>query len=211
MPKHTPKAYLIGGAPRTGKSSLAFMLADRQPMQLASTDAIRAEIRHTITRSSEPDLYHLDALNADEANMARLMREHPSDVIAAAERESAVVWRTVESFIRTSIEAGHSVAVEGVAVLPKFVAALDLDYAVVYLGNQSPGHTEVVLEYACTHPDTWLGGLKPDTVAAYAAFSQATSAHIERQAHKYGHPYIEMSALPFEQSLEQALKILEAA
>jgi 2-phosphoglycerate kinase len=204
------KAYLIGGAPRTGKSTLARMVTNRQSMQSMATDAIRAQIRGTITQSAEPDLYYLDSLNADEANMTRLMLERTADIIAAADRESAVVWRTVETFIRNNIAAGHSIVIEGVAVLPELVATLDLDYSAVYLGNQSPEHTKVVLEYARTHPETWLGGLKPDTLAAYAFFSQATSSHIEQQARRYRQPYIEMSARPFEQSLEQALATLHA-
>jgi len=205
------KAYFIGGAPRTGKSTLAHKLIKRRPMPLASTDDIRAHIRRTVRQSSEPDLYYLDSLNADETNMTHLMREQTADIIDAAYRESAVVWRTVEAFVRTSIQAGHDIAVEGVAVLPEFLAPLNFDYSVVYLGNQSPELDAFVLQYARAHPDTWLGGLRPETVSAYAAYSRAFSARVEEEARTEDQSYIEVSNRPFEQSINLALKILESA
>jgi hypothetical protein len=187
------------------------MLADRQHLQIASTDAIRAQIRQTITRSAEPDLYYLDSLNADEANMARLMLEQTASIIAAAEHESAVVWRTVEPFIRANITAGHSVVVEGVAVLPGLITKLNVRHSVIFLGNQSPKHTKIVLDYAQDNPDTWLGGLNAATVEAYATYSRAFSSHIEQEARKYHQAYIEMSDSAFDLSLAVALKALQTA
>jgi predicted ATPase len=205
-----PHVYLIGGAPRTGKSTLARQLTQHWTTQFTSTDAIRTQLRQTITSSAEPDLYYLDSLNADETNMARLMRDHTKDIIAAAERESAVVWQTVEPFIRSNVSAGRSILVEGVAILPHLVAALNINYSVIYLGNQSAGHAKVILEYAQNHPETWLGSLKPATVVAYAIFCQATSAHIEHEAKKYKQTYIEMSTGSFNQGLDLAVKVLHA-
>jgi len=204
-----PSIYLIGGAPRTGKTTLATMLAQKLSIPLTSTDTLRGQLRQTIPATVEPDLYYLDSLNADEADMARLMREQTAEIIAAADRESSVVWRAVDALVRENIKTGQSIVIEGVAVLPALVARLEGIPHVVHLGNQSHDHTKIVLKDARTHPDTWLGSLKLDTLEAFALFCQSTSTHIEREAHKYHQTYLEMSSQPFEQSLQLALNSLQ--
>jgi len=203
-----PSIYLIGGAPRTGKTTLATMVAQKLSVPLTSTDTLRSQLRQTIPATAEPNLYYLDSLNANEADMTRLMREQTAEIIAAADRESSVVWRAVDALVRENIKTGQSIVIEGVAVLPALVARLEGIPHVVHLGNQSHDHTKLVLEDARTHPDTWLGNLKPATLKAFALFCQSTSTHIEREAHKYHQTYIEMSSQPFEQSLQQAFSIL---
>lgn len=203
-----PKVYLIGGAPRAGKTTLAHLLSQKLHLQPLSTDDIRAQIRRDTAPATEPNLFYLDSLNVDQENMTKLMSEHTQGIIAAADRESAVVWRAVESQIYASLTAGQDILIEGVAILPEFVAKLTVDYSVIHLGNQAPSHTKIVLHYARTHPDTWLGSLSENTLTAYAKFCQATSAHIEQEAKKYHQPYVEMSERPFKPALKEILQTL---
>lgn len=202
------RAYFIGGAPRVGKSTVAAMFLASHSAAFASTDDLRTALRRKTSPAQQPDLYYLDSLNSNELEMARLMREGTADIIAAADRESAVVWPAVDTFVRENLAAGRDVLVEGVAILPHFVAQLDIDYSVIYLGNQSPAHGQIIQNHASKHPDTWLATLQPDTIAAFAEFVRATSAHIESEAAKHGQPYLEMSSLPFPTALDQAFNSL---
>jgi 2-phosphoglycerate kinase len=202
------RVYFIGGAPRVGKSTLAEGFLATHPMAFAATDDLRANLRRTITPEAEPDLYYLDSLNADEANMARLMRNETAEIIAAADREAHIVWRAVESLVRQTTEIGQDILIEGVAALPQLVAQLDVPTTAVYLGNQSAGHTHIILNYAQRHPESWLGSLKPATIEAFAAFTRAYSAHAAEQARACGFPYIEMSTANFDISLTKALNTL---
>ncbi|HVQ43431.1 MAG TPA: hypothetical protein VMT30_00470 [Candidatus Saccharimonadia bacterium] len=205
-----PRAYFVGGAPRVGKSTLAARILTEHPLAAAFTDDLRAELRHATPPAAAPDLYYLDSLNTDEAEMARLMRENTADIITAADCESAVVWPAVEAFVRDQLAAGHDVLIEGVAVLPQFLVDLNFDYLAVFLGNQSPAHAQIIHDYAHTHPHSWLGTLQPATIDAFAHFSAAASASIEREARKYYLPYVEMSAQPFPDGLTRALAVLQA-
>ena len=209
MTGHPAAAYFIGGAPRTGKTTLARRISQRTKLQSTNTDAVRSELRRSILQTTEPDLYYLDSLNASESNMARLMLDQTNDIIAAADRESKVVWKTVEAFVRTNVKAGHDILVEGVAVLPEFIAKLDIPYSAVFLGNQSTGHAQIILEYAKTHPGTWLSKLSPSTIEAFAHFSNATSVHIEAECKKYGLTYIDMDEKTYERQLTFALSHLK--
>jgi 2-phosphoglycerate kinase len=208
MNGHTATAYFIGGAPRAGKTTLAKHFTSQTGLQRTSTDAIRTELRRTVLQSTEPALYYLDSLNADEANMSDLMRNHTDDIIAAADRESAVVWQTIEAFVRTNLKAGHNILIEGVAALPQFVAKLNIPYRAVFLGNESPHHAEIVWKNAAAHPESWLGKLQPDTVRAFAHFSQATSSHIKSTAKSFGLPYVDMGLDSYENQAAVALRHL---
>lgn len=203
------RAYFIGGAPRVGKSTLALKLQECHPIVGASTDALRATLRGTVTPVEKPELFYLDSLNADEAHMADLMLSHTKAIIAAADRESEAVWPTIEYFVHQHISAGRDVLVEGVAVLASLIKTLNVDYSVVHLGNQSSAQGGIIQAYAATHPDTWLGTLQPATVAAFAHFCQMSSVHVQKQAETHDQPYIEMSNQPFPDSVQLALMSLD--
>jgi 2-phosphoglycerate kinase len=203
-----PRAYLIGGAPRTGKSTLAGLLGKQLSLTPIATDDLRTQVRAATPPSAAPDLYYLDSLNADQANMTRLMLEHTAGIIAAADRESALVWPAVEQLIREHFAAGRSVLIEGVAILPALVAGLNVPYSIVHLGNQSDAHTKIILENARQHPDTWLGSLPEATIRAFAKYTQAYSDHAQTQAQNNHQTYLEMSLSPFNKSLQKAIKTL---
>ena len=199
------RAYFIGGAPRVCKSTLALKFQERQSLICASTDSLRETLRATTSPAHQPDLFYLDSLNSDEPNMAHLMQYRTADIIAAADRESEAVWPAVEAFVSKHIDTNRDVLVEGVAILPHLITTLAVDYSVIYLGNQSPSQSQVIKEFAATHPDTWLGTLHPQTVAAFAHFCQSYSLHQKKQAAKFKQPYLEMSAHPFPEALQLAL------
>jgi hypothetical protein len=205
-----PRIYLIGGAPRVGKSTLALKFIEHQPMPHVSTDAIRTSLRLTTTPEKAPDLFYLDSLNVDEAAMARQMLEHTEAVIAAADRESAVVWPAAVSFAKAKLAAGQDVLIEGIALLPALVAELDVPYTAVFIGNQSLDHAKIIHDYARYHPDTWLGGLQPATLDAFAHFVLATSSHIQIEAHRFHMSYLEFGDEEFPDSLKQAIKALRS-
>jgi 2-phosphoglycerate kinase len=142
--------------------------------------------------------------------MAAAMRHDTDRIIAAADRESRVVWTAVEAFVRASLAAGHDVLVEGVAVLPPLIAGLNLPYQAIFLGNQSPDHHQIILDYARTHPESWLGGLRADTVDAFATFTAAYSAYSQRQAAQYGFKNLEMGDGIYQDRLRDAVTGLRA-
>jgi hypothetical protein len=98
--------------------------------------------------------------------------------------------------------------VEGIALLPYQLTELDFDYRVVHLGNQSPSHAEIIQNYAKSHPQSWLGGLKPTTITAFAHYAQAYSQQVEAQAIKYHQDYLDMASGSFESALDKALAAL---
>lgn len=203
-----PALYLIGGAPRVGKSTLMAMLTEQYPIPSASTDDLRTGLRQLTTPETNPDLFYLDSLNANEVDMAGQMLEDTYEIMAAAEAEARAVWPAVLEFATTQHQAGHNAIIEGVAILPELVTQLTLPYHAVFLGNQSPDHAEYIRAYAAAHPETWLGGLRPETIDAFAHFTRLTSHRIAEQAEAAGLPYVELGAGSFTGGLKYAGELL---
>lgn len=204
------KAYLIGGTPRSGKTTLTMRFLHERPMLAASTDAIRYMLRQVIPETDQPDLFHLGKYTSNDPERQAYLRSNPSDVINIQNKESAIVWRSVVDFIHSNLADGVDVLIEGIAVLPELVAQLDCDYSVVFLGNQSDEHFETIRRTARSNEHDWMHNLEDETIKAFAVFNQTFSKYIAEQAEKYHMPYVEVHDDSFETAMTTALDTLLA-
>lgn len=202
------KAYLIGGTPRTGKTTLTLRFIERKPVLGASTDAIRYTLRRVVKPEDEPDLFHLGKFTSNEPERWAELLNDPQSVIDIQNKESTIVWRSVVNFIKSNLEDGFDVVVEGVAILPALLKDVDFEYVAVFLGNQSNQHVETIINSARQNPNDWMYGLENETIRAFAVFNQTFSRYIEDQANQYGMKYIEMRDSSFSEDIDRALGAL---
>jgi 2-phosphoglycerate kinase len=138
----------------------------------------------------------------------KLMMKDPAELIDYVRRESYVVWKAVEAFIRRENNEGRDVLIEGVAVLPELVSQLeDIPHRVVFIGNQKD-HEENIKKSAEENEHDWMGGVSDQYIGAFATFVKRMSAYIEQEAKKYGFEYIEMDKQPFGDVTEEVMKSL---
>lgn len=201
-------AYLIGGTPRTGKTTLTMRFIREQPMLAASTDAIRYTLRQVVNPVDQPDLFHLGKYTSNDSEKRDFLRTHPMDVVTVQNAESAIVWKSVNDFIQSNIDDGFDVLIEGIAVLPELVSQLKCDYRVVFIGNKSDEHYQTILKSARANPNDWMHKLEDETIEAFAIFNQTFSSFIEQEAAKYHLPYVEIHDDNFEADIDVALKLL---
>lgn len=115
------KIILIGGSPTAGKSYTARKLAEELKLPWISTDTIREQMRWIVRKEDYPDLfYHSDA-SPDKA-VEFLTHNTAQEIVEHQNKESADVWKGVRGFIESDYSWGNFI-VEGVAILPKFVAS----------------------------------------------------------------------------------------
>lgn len=203
------QAFLVGGTPRVGKTTLTLEFLKRQPVMATSTDAIRYMLRRVLTEPSEPDLFDLGKFTSNEPERRSRLIDSPEEIIALQNRESDVVWRATANFIRSNLEDGYDVLVEGTAVMPQAVSRADFPYAAVFLGNQSEQHVRNIVDSARNNPNDWMHNLDDETIRAFAIFNRAFSQHIQEEAEKYNLPYIEVSDDNFHADLETALRTIQ--
>lgn len=202
------KAYLIGGTPRTGKTTLTMQFMKERPVLAASTDAIRYTLRRVIHEADEPDLFHLGKYTSNDPEQRNYLKTNPLDIMEMQNKESAIVWRSVANFINSNIEDGFDVLIEGIAVLPGLVQQLDCEYSAVFLGNQSEEHFQTMCTSARANSNDWMHDLEDETIEAFSIFNQEFSRYVEKEAVDKGMTYIEVHDNDFEADIQKALQVL---
>lgn len=186
--------FLLGGAPRVGKSIISGEIRQRYAVSVVSTDTLGAVLENTLSPEAAPDLFVFSRFNEmPAADRVKLMVNDPAELVDYVRRESRVVWKAVEAFIRREEDEGRDALIEGVAVLPELVNQLeDIPHRVVFIGNQGSKHQENIKKYAEENEHDWMRGVSDEYVCAFSMFVERMSAFIEQEAKKYGFEYIEM-------------------
>ncbi len=202
--------YLLGGPPRVGKSIIAGEIRQSHAVSVVSTDSLGAVLESVLSPEAAPDLFVFGRFNEmPEAERVKFINKDPAELIDYVRKESQVVWKAVEAFIRRENNEGRDVLIEGVAVLPEFVGRLeDIPHRVVFIGNQGENTKENLKKSADENEHDWMRGASDPYLGAYAVFVKRMSAFIEQEARKVGFEYIEMDKAPFGEAAEAVMKAL---
>lgn len=113
------KIILIGGAPTTGKSTIAKSLSKRLNLPYISTDQIRALLRSVASKEQYPELF-----NSSEFDAERFLTELSAEEIVEMEfRQGEETWAGVRALINDcDYEWKDGCIIEGVGIIPKMVA-----------------------------------------------------------------------------------------
>jgi len=202
--------FLLGGAPRVGKSIISSEIRQKHAVSVVSTDTLSAVLENALSPEATPDLFVFSRFyEMPVADRVKLMVNDPAELIDYVRRESRVVWKAVETFIRREEEEGRDALIEGVAVLPELVNQLeDIPHRVVFIGNQGNKQKENIKKYAEENEHDWMRGVSDQYVCAFAMFVERMSAFIEQETKKYGFEYIEMDEELFWDVTEKIVKSL---
>ena len=191
--------YLLGGPPRVGKSIISKTITKKHGINVVSTDSLGAALENVLNPEVEPGLFVFNRFNEmTAADRINLMVENTTELINYTIEESYAVWKAVKPFILKEKDEGRDVVVEGVAVLPALVNQLEnIDYRVVFIGNQGNEHKANIKKSAKENERDWMRYVSDEYVDAFATFVVQMSSYIEKEAYKYGFEYIEMDKRPF--------------
>jgi 2-phosphoglycerate kinase len=202
--------FLLGGPPRVGKSIISGEIQRKHVVSVVSTDALAAILEDVMSPEAAPDLFVFSQFNdLPMAERMQLMMTDPARLIDYVRRESQIVWRAVEAFIRRENFEGRDALIEGVAVLPELVSKLaDIPYRVVFVGNQDKDHKENITRAAKENVHDWMRDVSDEYIGAFAEFVKRMSIYIEQEAGKYGFEYIVMDKRPRGDVTEEVMKSL---
>ena len=202
--------YLLGGPPRVGKSIIASEIRQKYALSVVSTDTLGAVLENVLSPEGAPDLFVFSKFQEmPMANRVKLLKNEPEVLIDYVRKESYVVWKAVEAFIRRENDEGRDILIEGAAVLPELVSQLeDTPHRVVFIGNQGENNKENIKKSAEENQHDWMRDVSAPYLEAYAMFVNRMSAYIEQQAKKYGFKYIEMDKKLFGFVTQEVMKTL---
>jgi len=202
--------FLFGGPPRVGKSIISNVIRQKYAVSVVSTDTLGAVLENVLSPESAPDLFVFDKFNKmPMAERVKFITKDPAGLINYVRKESQVVWKAVDAFIRSENDEGRDALIEGVAVLPELMSQLeDIPHQVVFIGNQGENHKENIKKSAEENEHDWMRDVSDPYMSAFAMFVRRMSAYIEQEAKKYGFEYIEMDKESFGNVTEKVMKSL---
>jgi 2-phosphoglycerate kinase len=202
--------FLLGGPPRVGKSIISCEIRQKCAVSVVSTDTLGAVLENVLDPKEAPDLFAFGKFHQmPMAERVKLIKKDPAEYINYVIKESYVVWKAVEAFIRKENDEGRDVLIEGVAILPELMSKLEnIPYRVVFIGNQGGDHKEDIKRFAEENQHDWMRGVSDQYIGAFAIFVKRMSIYIEDESSKYGFKYIEMDKKLFGDVTEEVMKSL---
>lgn len=172
---------LLGGPPRVGKSIISSKIQQKYAISVVSTDTLGAVLENVLSPETMPDLFIFSRFNEiPMSERVKLIKDDPSEFIEYLRKESYVVWKAVEAFIRRENDEGRDVMIEGVAVLPELVNQIeDFPYRAVFIGNQRENHKENIKRSIEENKHDWMRDVSDDYISTFAVFVNQMSIYIE--------------------------------
>jgi 2-phosphoglycerate kinase len=160
--------YLIGGAPRLGKSILAERMHEKRGVPIVSTDDLYVELQgHT------------------GMQFAHVMHLPTEDVVQQLLTEAHAIETPLQEFIEHHIETNADFILEGVHLLPSFISQYSPEVRSTIVVSTD---RELVLSglRSDTREENWMRGASEETQNAMADFVVGFSEEVMRQADEEG-------------------------
>ena len=180
----------------------------QRPMFAFSADAVRDMLRGVLKPLDSTALFAIQNLAKNESAMADFLFKNPNEGVRLQNDESAVVWPSINELILSYLADGQDVLVEGVEILPSVLSGASYPYKAIFLGNTSREHSNTIAEQAHARPHDWMHHYADNSVEAWAGLTRSFSRYIKTEAETYGMAYLETHDKNFEQSLDEAERIL---
>lgn len=176
--------YLIGGAPRVGKSIVAKKIAETIEAAFVSTDDIYRQVTKELSEETRKEKFPLPDFSGTASENVLTPEERVElQLVCAKSLEPELDKIILQAFSRN-----EGLIVEGVHLLPEHVHQLAMQYGSTKLAALFIGLDDVdrVAEGIVnnTSPDNWMRESDPEVIRQVAEFVAAFSARIQKEAIK---------------------------
>src|ERR1039458_488935 len=209
--------YILGGPPRTGKTTIMSGLASERHIAFIAADAIEHGLRNVLT--GEP---HQMLRNIELSGSA----EHKTSFTEGGERKpfsnkgtgSELTLQAIIGMLDYYRRNNESVAFEGAAFTPKWVKELTLgDFTIraAFVGYTNPAHADVLIAHAKDNPHDWINvWLRNDNgdetkIREWVARQSKVCKNLKFEAELQGYPFFDIFAMPFEEYVTSVQNYLD--
>jgi len=183
--------YLIGGAPRTGKSIISNLLMRELSVPWLSTDVLRTVIHDVTLPEEQTKKFPYGGFTSAD----QLTEMQVNQMVDWQITETNSLQTCIDSLIRHQICVRDGQILEGVHLSPQHVRMLmddptckDQIRTVFIVSNDESTQLEAMRKNT-SHFD-WLAGASNETFESVAAFVVAYGKWIREECEKYGLPYV---------------------
>ncbi len=194
--------YLIGGAPRIGKSIIAKKIAESTQSSLVSTDDICEQVIKRLAENERKIKFPLPGFSGKASENVLTADERVKLQLISAESLQPEMGRIISEAIMKRI----SLVVEGVHILPKHVRGLMAEYGAEQICPLFVGLSNVdrvvdgIVKNNSSH--NWMRDSNPDVIRQVAEFVAAFSVSIREETLRNGLHYEERTD-DFENDIER--------
>lgn len=206
--------YLLGGPPRTAKTTIMTGLAKEQGVAFIAADAVEHGMRNVLT--GEPHQMLRDIELSGSA-------EYKTSISEGGERkpfsnkgsESDLTLQAIIGMLDYYRRNNESVAFEGAAFTPKWVKDLTVsDFAIraAFVGYTNPNHADAIIAHARANPHDWINvwlendGSDEAKIREWITQQSTKGIELKAQAEELGFPFFDISSMPFEEYMASALR-----
>ena len=209
--------YLIGGPPRSGKTTVAQLLAKQKSIPYFSLDHVTSVVSPYIPRKEFKIKLPLRiALQITKFSNDVFYGQYSSkQIIDFYLVQAETYWAGVESFIKYALQDDHDLILEGWQLLPHRLASLVTSenrhkMKILFLYKTNVTHINDGLQ-ASTAKNDWVmkNTKKSTTFAKIAKELSQFGSHFHKEAEKYHFKSINMD-VDFKQKIKVALKQLSS-
>ncbi len=210
--------YLIGGAARSGKSTILNRLIKSVGVHAVSTDALRAGIRKAILDESyitvdklsfQGDLTFRKPGEPGQPQHQKKFERNLS--------EDEITWKTTFGLIEHHDRTNTSLALEGIAITPERVHVLklaNLRIKAVFVGFTEATAFDHILNHSARQQD-WIHTVihkeqsgDDTSIRKWLNREMEKSLEISNQAQKYNYPFFALDGANFDNYCDQVVKEL---
>lgn len=189
-----PMIYLIGGAPRVGKSILAANISQAIGVTPLSTDTLCGAFKKTLPPEEALLRFPLPGFSGDPAQNTLT----PAERVELQLTSARSLQGPIEHTITEALHQGKDLVIEGVHVLPEQVRALIDTHGAEHFRSLFVGLTsaDAVIDGIMknTSPDNWMRESSPAVIRQVAEFVAAFSARLQEEATAFNLSYQERTA-----------------
>jgi hypothetical protein len=199
--------YLIGGAPRLGKSTIAKCLQEKISVSSISTDAIRAIVFQLTDPSRRVTLLPCCVPVTEISKQFRLAAQ---DWVNLQKIEAHTLHQSLIAFVSYYIRTGEDLILEGVHILPTLVhelrilAGTSTVIKTIFISDLDEGNVLSNFSYS-TNRFNWLVGFNIETLKAVARSVVEFSRMVEQDSDE---SMIYHRTQDFNHDVEQIISIL---
>lgn len=185
--------YLIGGAPRCGKTILSKKIASKKRVSFISLDVLRPMIMASFSKADQKKRFPSESVKTPR-NKFRFEVQDSKEAIRIMNLESKTTWPPIKALIEKLIEREEDYVIEGANLMPKYVHQLKetkywKNIQVAYIVKTDVGKIKSGFAKTTAGVYDWMyPHIKGDDerITMAAKYVQGYGIYFEKEAKKYG-------------------------